>query len=193
VVDSRWSGSYARFMWRRALFLGLLALLLAPAAQAQVHVLFFYGYGAGFFLTGGPGPGGTNSHQFGGAGLSLFDDRVRLRVLRGSLERTDLPTHGDNDLDYRGGDVVLTGKSTHLPFDLGVGVSYFEQAFPAGYPQHTGGPQSFVHRWGPHVAVSREHELIRHLLGWGEVDVHYVPYNRRTSFVVADLGLALRF
>jgi hypothetical protein len=180
-------------MWRQTLLAVLLALVLAPAVQAQVHVLFFYGYGAGFFLEGGPGPSGTNSHQFGGLAVSFLDDHFRLRAFRGSLERTDLPTHGDNDLDYRGGDVILTGKASHLPFDLGIGASYFEQAFPAGYPKSTTGPQSFVHRWGPHLSVSREHEIVRHLLGWGEVDVHYVPYDRKTAILVADLGLALRW
>ena len=163
-----------------------------------MHVLFFYSYGAGFFLSGGPGVSGTNSHQLGGLGFSFLDDHWRLRALRGSLERTDIPTHGDrlthgdNDLDYIGGDVILTRAGSRLPFDVGLGVARYEQAFPAGYPEHTE-PQSFAHRWGPHVMVAREHELVQHLLGWGEVDLHYVAYSRKTSFVVADLGLTLRF
>jgi hypothetical protein len=174
---------------RSALFIGLfLALLLPQRASAAQHFELWYGYGIGGYLSGGEGTSHPNSDKAGGLSVSLAGDRLRLRYLHGSLERSGLPTHGDNDADYRGGDVVLTRRLTGLPVDLGAGMLYHEQAFvlPGG--------QRFVHRWGPDLVVFREHNLWRnHLLAHAEMDLIYVPYERKELFAVADLGVGLSF
>jgi hypothetical protein len=166
----------------------LLACAIAAPALAQEHVGVWYGYGAGAFLSGGGGES-TNSNQLGGAPVSIAGDRLRLRYLRGSFERPKrfLPTHGDNDADYRGADLVLTGALTHWPFAIAVGYDRHEQAFLDQ------GGQGFVHRWGPHLAVFREQEIVRHLVLHGELDVLHVAYRPAETFAVADLGLGVRF
>jgi len=165
----------------------LLALLLPQRTSAAQHVQLWYSYGLGSYVSGGEGTSHPNSNRIGGLSVSFAGDRLRLRYLHGSFERSGLPTHGDNDADYRGGDIVFTRRLTGLPVDLGAGFLYHEQAFvlPGG--------QRFVHRWGPALAVFRERELIRHLVGRAEVNLIYVPYERRQTFAVADLGLGLTF
>jgi hypothetical protein len=176
-------------MGRRSVLLvaALLALLLPQRTSAAQHLELWYSYGVGSFLSGGEGTSHPNSDQTGGLAVSLAGDRLRLRYLHGSLERSDLATHGDNDADYRGGDIVFTRRLTGLPVDLGAGFLYHEQAFVDATDQH------FVHRWGPDLVVFREHELIRHFVGRAEVDFIYAPYPRKETFVVADLGLGLTF
>ncbi len=170
--------------------LPLVVLLAAPAAPvlAQQRFSLWYGYGIGAFLQGGNGEG-VNSNQIGGASVSLAADRIRLRYLHGSFERPKryLPTHGDNDADYRGGDVVVTSRLTHWPLEIGIGYDRHEQAFlqPGG--------QGFVHVWGPHLALFRDQEIVRHLVLHGELDILHAPYHPAETFAVADLGLALTF
>lgn len=165
-----------------------LALLLPQRASAAQHVEVWYSYGIGGFLSGNQGDSRPNSDQAGGLSVSFAGDRFRLRYMHGSLERTGLPTHGDNDADYRGGDIVFTRRLTGLPVDLGAGMLYHEQAYllPGG--------QRFVHHWGPDLVVFREHSLWRnHLLARAEMDLIYAPYSRKELFAVGDLGLGLAF
>jgi len=179
VVLAKWSALLAAL---------LLALLVPQRASAAQHVEVWYDYGLGYFLSGGEGTRHPNSERAGGLAVSLAGDRFRLRYLHGSLERSGLPTHGDNDADYRGGDFVLTRRLTGLPVDLGAGMLYHEQAFV--FP----GGQRFVHHWGPDLVVFREHNLWRnHLVARAEMDLIYAPYSRRETFAVADVGLGLAF
>ena len=174
--------------WRPVFLVGLLlALLLPQPSSAAQHVEVWYSYGLGAFVSGNEGTSHPNSDQAGGLSVSLAGDRLRLRYLHGSLERSGLPTHGDNDADYRGGDIVLTRRLTGLPVDLGAGFLYHEQAFRDATDQH------FVHRWGPDLVVFREHELIWHLVARAEMDLIFAPYPRQQTFVVGDLGLGLSF
>lgn len=172
-------------------FASLLGLLVATPSSAA-HLSLYFGGGLGFFASGGPGIGDSNSHKFGGAGVDFWGDRLELRFMRGSLERSDLPIHGDNDADYQYVDLLLTRRLTGLPVDLGLGYGHYRQHLPEGYPDRIGPRMEFSEN-GPHLAVKRDLKLWHALFGWTELDVHYAPFRREEVFVTGDLGLGLRF
>ncbi len=186
---------------RRTFVLGLVSLpllLLARGAAGQAraqHVSLWGGGGVGFFLHGGPGIRDANGHKFGAVAVSLARDQFRLRYIGGSLERTKgIPADtGDNDLDYFGFDGVVTRKATGLPVDLAVGVARYEEAYHQGYPGRDLGGSVFVHRWGPHLSAMRSVTLGRFFQLWGEVDLHYAPYQPKQYFFFLDAGVGLRF
>jgi hypothetical protein len=172
------------------LFAPALAAVLLPAAVAAQHVSYWGGQGGGFFLAGGSGGRDPDSHSLGVFAVSLFGDRLRLRYMRGSLERDEgyQLAFGDNDVDYHAGDVVITRRLTRLPFDVAVGLARFEE----GYVRPDGS-RTFVHHWGPHVSVLRAVPIWKALVAWGECDVHEMPYTPRQVAVFLDVGLGLQF
>jgi opacity protein-like surface antigen len=171
------------------LAIALVSLAFAVPARAD-HFSLFGGYGVGSFAAGGPGQ--PNSHRFAGVSFLVPGDRLELRLFGGTLERTDLPIPKDNDADYVAVDVVASHRWTGLPFDVGVGVGRYYQAFPEGYPNRLG-RRVRLDKEGVNLTLKRELPLIRHLAGLAEVDAHYVPFARGELFVIADLGLSLRF
>jgi hypothetical protein len=169
------------------------ALLFCSAvrpAQSQ-HLSFWTGQGGGAFLTGGSGVRDPDSHALAIGALSLFGDRFRLRYYRGSLERDERTGTGnlDNDVDYHGFDGVLTRRLTHLPFDVALGLSRYEE----GYLRHGAASLTFAHHWGPHVSMLRDLPLWRFISGWAELDVHYLPYEPRQVMAAVDVGLGVGF
>jgi hypothetical protein len=172
-------------------------LLAASAAttRGQQHIAVWGGAGTGFFARGGSDIRDPDYHKFAAVALSIPGDDVRLRVIYGSLERDeDIPSNtGDNDLDYRGGDVVVTRKATGLPADLALGVSWYEEAYHEGYPDRDRGGRVFVHRWGPHVSIMRDVTFWRFFSLWGEADIHYLPYRPRQVVLLFDAGLGVHF
>jgi hypothetical protein len=166
----------------------VLAVFAAPSL-AQ-HVSYWAGQGGGFFLAGGSGGRDPDSHSLGVFAVSLFGDRIRLRYMRGSLERDEgyQLAFGDNDVDYHAGDVVITRRVTHLPFDLAVGEARFEEGY-----LRADGTKTFVHHWGPHVSALRSFPIWKALVAWGECDVHEMPYTPRQVAVFLDVGLGLQF
>jgi hypothetical protein len=176
---------------RVCLFLLILVSTAVPAS-AQ-HVSVWTGGGIGSFLAGGAHE--PNGHKFGGGALSLFSDRLRLRYIQGSLERSrDLPSAiGDDDMDYFGFDAVVTRKATGLPVDLAAGVSRFEEAYHEGYPDRDLGGHVFVHRWGPHVSALRSLSFWRFFEVWAESDLHYIPYQPRQLVVLVNAGIGVHF
>jgi hypothetical protein len=169
----------------------ILGLLVAAPATAS-HLSLYLGGGLGFFATGGPGISDSNSHKLGGVGFHLWSDRLELRIMRGSLERTDLPIDGDNDADYQYVDLLLGRRLTGLPVDLGLGYGQYRQHLPEGYPDRIGPRVEFT-EYGPHLAVKRDFKLWHALIGWTELDVNYAPFRREEVFVTGDVGLGLRF
>ena len=137
----------------------------------------------------------ANGHKFGAVAVSVAGDRVRIRYLGGSLERSKgIPANtADNDLDYFGLDGVISGRATGLPLDLALGLSRFEEAYHEGYPRRDLGGRVFVHRWGPHVSVLRAWPIGRFLQVWGEADAHHAPYQPKQYFVFLDAGVGIRF
>lgn len=173
---------------RAVLLLGLFSALLAPPAGAQ-HLSLWAGYGLGSFLSGGEGR--PNSNRLGGFSFTFPGDRVEVRLMRGSFERTDLPIPMDNDADYHLGDLLATRAWTGLPFDVGAGIGRYKQALPEGFPDRIG-ERRFFRVWGPNLTIARQQPIVRHLLAWGELDAHYAPFRRRETFLTADFGLTLR-
>jgi len=137
----------------------------------------------------------VNGHKMMALSASLAGDRVRVRLLKGSMERTqgiDSNT-GDNDLDYDGLDVVLTRSETNWPVDVGLGVARYEEAYHLGYPDQDLGGSEFVHRWGPHLSALRSWPLARHFDVWAEADLHYAPYQPAQTVLFLDIGLGWGF
>jgi hypothetical protein len=180
----------------------MLALLLTLPAVSGVawsedayqHVSLWGGGGIGSVLTGEDAPY-VNGHKMTVLSASWPGDRVRARLLKGSLERTRGIDSGtaDNDLDYSGLDVVLTRSATDLPIDFAFGVARYEEAYHRGYPDRDLGGSEFVHRWGPHLSALRFWPLARHLDVWAEADLHYAPYRPRQTVLLVDIGLGVRF
>jgi hypothetical protein len=167
---------------------------VAGAQDASQHVSIGGGGGIGSVLTG-EGAAYVNGHKMTVLSASLPGDRARVRLLKGSLERTrgiDSGT-GDNDLDYSGVDVVLTRSATDLPVDLGLGVARYEEAYHRGYPDRDLGGSEFVHRWGPHLSALRLWPLAGHFDAWAEADLHYAPYRPAQTVLFVDIGLGVRF
>src|SRR5262245_28747964 len=103
-----------------------LTTLIGAAAHAE-HVSLWGGGGVGTVLTGEDSPY-VNGHKMFTLSAALPGDKVRLRLLIGSLERTQgIETGtGDNDLDYRGVDAVLTRSAFDLPFAVAIGAARYE-------------------------------------------------------------------
>jgi hypothetical protein len=168
-------------------------LLLSTAASAE-HVSGWVGGGVGAMLTGEDAPF-VNGHKMGMFAVTLPGDRIRLRLLKGSFERTQgiEPGTGDNDLDYEGVDVVVTRTATELPVDLAFGVAKYEEAYHVGYPDEDLGGSEFVHRWGPHAGVLRSWPLGRFFEVWAESDLHFVPYESKQTVLFLNVGFGARF
>ena len=175
--------------------LTLLPLLFLSAGANADYVSLWVGGGIGTLLSGGAGAEHVNSHKMGMLAVTLPRDNFKLRLLKGSLERTKaIPTGtGDNDLDYEGFDVVVTRKATDLPFALAIGAARYEEAFHRGYPDQDLGGSIFVHRWGPHVSALRSWPLGRFFEAWTEVDLHYAPYRSGQTVLFLDIGIGARF
>ena len=173
---------------------GIAAALLcvSPAVHAQ-HVSLWAGGGLGTFLTGGAGD--PNAHRLTILALALPADRFELRLLKGTFERSHgIPANvGDDDLDYRGFDVLITRRATHLPVDLAIGAARYEETYHYGYPHQDLGGQMFVHRWGPHVSAARSLTFGRFFQVWAESDLHYAPYQPSQLVLFVDIGIGLRF
>lgn len=180
-----------RIRWHVGVPVTALLLISAARPARSQHVSFWTGQGGAFFLAGGSGPRDPDSHSLGVGALSLFGDRFRLRYFRGSLERDERTGTGnlDNDVDYHGFDGVVTRKVTHLPFDVAVGFSRFEE----GYVQPGATGLTFVHHWGPHISILRDMRIWRFFSGWAEFDVHYLPYQPRQVMAAIDVGLGVGF
>jgi hypothetical protein len=176
------------------LLLLLPAFVTARADEVVEHASLWGGGGIGSLLTG-EGATYVNGHKMTALSASLPGDDVRVRLLKGSFERTRGIDSGtrDNDLDYEGFDVVITRSATDLPVELGVGVARYEEAYHLGYPDRDLGGSSFVHRWGPHVSALRSWPLGRHFDVWVETDLHYAPYRPRQTVLFVDVGLGVRF
>jgi hypothetical protein len=165
----------------------------AAAARAE-HVSLWAGGGVGTMLTG-EGSVYTNGHKMAALSVALPGDHFRLRLIKGSLERTqgiDSNT-GDNDLDYEGFDLVVTRAATDLPVALAIGASRYEEAYHLGYPDQDLGGSEFVHRWGPHLSAMRSWELGRFCEAWAAMDLHYAPYQPRQTILLINVGLGVRF
>jgi hypothetical protein len=173
-----------------AVLLAAALLLPCPAAHAQ-HVSLWAGGGLGTFLTGGAGD--PNGHRIILATLSLPGDRLGLRVLKGTLERSrGIPVGvGDDDFDYKGLDVLLGRALSRLPVDLAVGAARYEEAWHLGYPHRDLGGRMFVHRWGAHLGALRSLRVARFGEVWAEADLHYAPYRPRQLVLFLDVGIGL--
>lgn len=172
----------------------LLPMLLSGGAVCAQHVSLWGGGGVGTLLTG-EGAEYVNGHKMAMLSVALPSDSVRLRLLKGSLERTrgiDSNT-GDNDLDYEGFDVVVTRAATELPVALAIGAARYEEAYHLGYPDRDLGGSEFVHRWGPHLAALRSWPLGKHFDLWAEADLHYAPYQPGQTVLFIDIGVGMRF
>jgi hypothetical protein len=170
----------------------LLALLTGDRSASAQHVSVWGGGGAGSFLSGGSRD--AEGQKFGALAISFAEDRLRLRYIRGSFEREKglPPNIGDADVDYWGGDVVLTRRLTQLPVDLAVGVDRFKEAAPARLEEERSG-RVFARRWGPHLSAARDFLVWKPLRAWTELDFHYAPYRPRQVVAFLDAGIGLRF
>lgn len=168
------------------------AVLLSacPLAHAQ-HVSVWGGAGLGSFLTGGSGD--PNWHRLAVVALTVPGGDFEVRALKGTLERSrDIPADvGDDDLDYKGFDAVVTHRATRLPLDLAVGAVRYEETYHRGYPNFDLGGQEYVHRWGPHLSALRWWPATRFGQLWAEADLHYAPYRPRQLVLFIDVGLGL--
>jgi hypothetical protein len=166
-------------------------LCFCAAAHGQ-HVSLWGGAGLGSFLAGGSGD--PNWHRLLIVDIALPGDEFELRALKGTFERSrDIPRDvGDDDLDYKGLDAVLTRRLTGLPVDLAVGAVRYEEEYHLGYPNYDLGGREFVHRWGPHLSALRWWPATRFGQLWVEADLHYGPYQPRQLVLFLDAGLGLR-
>jgi hypothetical protein len=167
--------------------------LVASQARAE-HVSLWGGGGIGAVLTGDGAPF-VNGHKMGALSFSLPGDRLRIRLMKGSMERTQgiEGGTGDNDIDYRGADFVVTQSATELPFAFAIGAVQFEEAYHKGYPDEDLGGSEFIHKWGPHASAMRSWHWGRYFEGWAELDLHYAPYNSPQTLVFLDIGVGMHF
>lgn len=174
-----------------SIFVG--TMLAGTAANAE-YVSLWGGGGVGAMLTGA-GSTYVNGHKMAMLSVALPGDRFRVRLLKGSMERTQgIDSHtGDNDLDYEGFDVVMTRAATDFPVALAVGVARYEEAYHLGYPDQDLGGSEFVHRWGPHLSAFRSWPLGRFAEAWAETDLYYAPYQPGQTILFLNVGLGARF
>jgi hypothetical protein len=172
----------------------LLPLLLIGGAARAEHVSLWGGGGVGTLLTG-EGSVYVNGHKMVMLSVALPTDNVRLRLLKGSLERTRGIDSGtkDNDLDYQGLDLVITRAATEFPVALAIGAARYEEGYHRGYPDRDLGGSEFVHRWGPHVSALRSWPLGEHFETWVEADLHYAPYQPGQTVLFVDIGIGAHF
>ena len=171
------------------------ALAATPArAEAPEHISLWGGGGIGAVLTGEAAPF-TNGHKMGMLSVSLPGDRYRIRLLKGSMERTQgiQNATGDNDIDYQGVDFVITRQATNWPVAVAIGAARYEEAFHQGYPNEDLGGSEFVHKWGPHVSALRSWEFGQYFQAWAELDLHYAPYDSPQTILLFDIGIGMRF
>lgn len=193
--------------WRAGVLAGTLAgvLILPGLALAETqspaetqtraeHVSLWVGGGIGAVLTGEAAPF-VNGHKMGMLSFSLPGDRFRIRLLKGSMERTQgvEAGTGDNDIDYKGADFVVTQSATELPFAFAVGAARFEEGYHNGYPDEDLGGSEFIHKWGPHVSAMRSWQWGRFFEGWAELDLHYAPYDSPQTIVFLNIGVGIRY
>lgn len=171
---------------RRLILVLALFLALAPPASAATDL--WLGYGAGLLSESGLHFGQGNSHLLGGFAWSRRSGGPAIRIFRGSLERTDIPVHGDNDLDYYAADMISRQGWLHLPFAIGIGIGHYQQAH-AVQAAAGGVERRFERVWGPHVAFNHHWSLTPRWSTWAELDVHEVPLTPSVVVVTADLGL----
>jgi len=174
-------------------FLSAALLGASQAAHAQ-HVSLWAGGGLGTFVTGGAGIDDANGHRMLIGAVDLPGDRVALRALKGTLERSKhIPTNsGDDDLDYTGFDVVLRGRASGLKMDLALGVVRYEETYHLGYPHQDLGGREFVHRWGPQLSLMRSRPVWRFGQLWMAGTLGYAPYQPRQLLLFLDAGVGLR-
>jgi len=171
----------------------LFALLLSAFATAPAFagVSLWAGYGLGSLSQNSLQFDTTNSHLMGG--LSWYKDPggTAIRVIRGSFERTDIPVHGDNDLDYYAIDVTAPQSTRSFPFSIGFGIGRYKQAQAVRISE-----SDFIRRyetgWGLHLALLRQWAVRRRWSGWAELEVHDVSLTQSTLMVTADVGFGLR-
>ncbi len=170
---------------RSALLAVLLATALSPRALCET-ISLWGGGGAGSLAASSARD--VEGHKFGALAVSLAGDRLRIRYVRGTLEREKglPPRVGDDDVDYFGLDAVVTRRLTSLPVDVAIGFARFEEASP---PRTEAGHRTFEHRWGPHASLLRAFPLWKHAAVWTEIDVHYAPYHPGQVIGLLDAGI----
>lgn len=165
-----------------------LVLVFALTSALPVHagVDLWLGYGMGAYGERNLRLDQSNSHFMGGFSWSWAENGASLRIFRGSLERTDIPVHGDNDLDYYALD-WLSGQR-QLPVSIGFGLGRYQQAQAVRAP---GGVQlrRFDRVWGPHFTIMRSWRMKSRWSSWAELDIHDVPLTPSIVVLTADLGL----
>jgi hypothetical protein len=168
-------------------------LCFCGAAHAQ-HVQLSAGGGLGTFITGGAGIDEPNAHRILIATVALPGDFIELGALKGTLERSrGIPANvGDDDLDYRGFEVVVTRSATRLPVDLSLGAVRYEETYHLGYPHQDLGGQQFVHRWGPQLSALRSWQMLHFGRLWVAATLNYAPYQPRQVVLFLDAGVGLR-
>lgn len=179
---------------RLMLWLACAGGILSGTAVRAETVSVWGGGGVGTMLAG-EGAVYVNGHKTAIVAVTLPGQKLRLRALKGSFERTqgiDSNT-GDNDLDYEAYDLVVTRAATDLPVDLAIGAARYEEAYHVGYPDQDLGGSEFVHRWGPHLSAMRSWPLNRFFSVWAETDLHFAPYQPKQAVWFVDVGLGVRF
>lgn len=178
-------------MRRLTIYLGVLITALV-AAPAFAGVSIWAGYGIGALSENSFQFDETNSHLMGGFSWSRELGGAAIRLIRGTMERTDIPVHGDNDLDYYAVDVTAPQSTKAFPFSVGFGIGRYKQAQAVPVSG-----SAFVRRyetaWGLHLALLRQWPLGRRGSLWAEFDAHDVALTRTTVMVTANVGLGWRF
>lgn len=164
----------------------ILGLSTALAAPAHAGVDLWIGYGLGLHGDRNVQLNQRNSHLMGGFSWYREQRGPTIRIIRGSLERTDVPVHGDNDLDYYAVD-WLSGQR-NLPVQIGFGLGYYQQAGPVRSPGG-GIDRKFESVWAPHFAVARHWRPRGRWSTWAELEIHDVPLTPSIVIVTADVGL----
>jgi hypothetical protein len=183
---------------QKACLLGSLLLIGSEASAGDEadteYASFWLGGGVGTMLTG-EGAVYANGHKMGMLSVTMPKDKIKLRLMKGSFERTQGIEEGtgDNDIDYEGFDVVVTPVATNLPVSLAFGLARYEEAYHVGYPDRDLGGSEFVHRWGPHVSALHSWPLGRFFEVWAETDLHYIPYESKQTLLLLNIGAGARF
>jgi hypothetical protein len=187
-------GSRATAGWRALSGLLLPGLMLVATQARAEHISLWGGGGIGSVLTGDAAPF-VNGHKMGMLSFSLPGDRFRIRLTKGSMERTQgiEKGTGDNDIDYQGADFVFTRTATEWPLAFAVGAARYEEAYHLGDPSQDLGGSEFIHKWGPHVSAMRSWKWGSYFEGWAELDLHYAPYDSPQTILFLDVGVGMHF
>ena len=177
-------------MRRYSILFGLLLFTFATG-PATAGVSLFAGYGLGGLSQNSLRFDETNSHLMGGLSWYREPGGAAIRLIRGTFERTDIPVHGDNDLDYYAFDVAAPQSTRSFPFSVGIGIGRYKQAQAIPISE-----SAFIRRyetaWGLHLALFRQWAVRHRWSGWAELEVHDVAFTRSTVMVTADVGFSLR-